>query len=147
MQPIRFCYFTGSTSTCPMMPHEPSSISQHALELLARHRESSTSPAQPATSSLPAANPCRSPSGRPTQSCLVSAPRSLLNVRKTRGRGGPARRASEAEGDPRLRANVLQLLWLMVDGPGSRYRAPAAMWSSLRARLRAAQRGLWHPTS
>jgi hypothetical protein len=41
----------------------------------------------------------------------------------------------------------LQLLWRVVGGRGSRSRAPEALWSPLRAHLRAAQPGLQRPIS
>jgi hypothetical protein len=141
MRPIQcFSYSTGRPSV-----HHPRSSSQHAPGLVARHRKSSTWPTQPATSLGPAANPRLLPSRRPTQSCLVSASRSPVNAQWKSGRGGLARRVSGAKSTPRLGANVLQLLWRAVGGPGSRSRAPEAMWSSLRARLKAEQPGSKRP--
>jgi len=74
-----------------------------------RHCKVSISLAQPATGSWPVANPRSRRSQRPTQSCLVSALRSPVGVRRTRG-GGLAQQVCGAKSAPHLGENVLRLL-------------------------------------
>jgi hypothetical protein len=123
----------------PATTRVPNPNSQRALAPVALHRKSSTSLARPATGSWPAANPRSRPSRRPNQSCLVSASRS-------RGRR-LARRVGGAKSAPRLGANVSRLLWRGVGERACRSRAREALWSSLRARLRAAKPGSKRPKS
>lgn len=103
------------------------------------HCKVSISLAQPATGSWPVANPRSRRSQRPTQSCLVSALRSPVGVRRTRGGGGLARRVCGAKSAPHLGENVVRLLWKAVGGRGSKSQVRGPPCSSLPARLRAAK--------
>ena len=147
VQSIIQCFFYLTEALRLPAARVPSSNSQQASAPVARHDKSTTLLSQPATDSWPAADPRSLPSRRPTQSYLVSASRSPLSARLTRTRGGLVRRVSVAKSAPRSGANVLRPLWRAVDGHGSRSQVPEALWSSLRARLRATKPGSKRPKS
>jgi hypothetical protein len=110
-----------------------------------RHRKITMSLAQPVTGSWPAANPRSHRSQRPIQCCLVSASRSPVGVRRTRGGGGLVRQLCGAKSAPHLGTNVLRLRWQGVGGRGNKYQVRGPPWSLLRARLRAAKPVPKHP--